>query len=426
MRYIAKKQKNTYLKWKILIPLFMLVISGLYFYNQYQEKQELALVDTYGICGLNNIDTRKKVNNYSGVYQIKDYFFYGETLNIYSNNYEMNMDDNLIGKTVSLINMCTDQELVYMIEKKVDGQIPLEDLENGVYELFLNQSLDQKRIVYPSELNQIFYTVSRNGSNKKITIKTDKQMFDDYASEQYLNDYYIYIIVEDADQPEEYYDIIIDPSNNTKDGGYVVEYGYQANGLIEAEENLKVAEYLQADLESMGLKVLLTRTGTEVVDSYGVDGRLYKGYNANCRYYIEIGQKAASNSNYRGTKIYYSAHASNKLGSIISKQLINNTSLLMVGSANNGVEATGLYDGYDGMKMIRESGGIALNAGTFSEQSELNASFNKDNIFGMHTITIEYIYLTNVEDVEVWNNEIENIAKETANGIAKYLGIEGQ
>jgi len=424
MSYIPKKQKNTYLKWKVLIPLFMLVVCSVYLYNDYQNKKELELVDTYGICNLNNIDTKEKINNYTDVYEIKDYFFYGETLNIYSDEYVMNMDDYLIGKTVSLVNLCTDEELVYMIEKKVDGQIPLEDLDIGVYELFLNESLEQKRIVYPEELNQVFYTVSRNGTNKKITIKTDKQMFDDYDSENYLNDYYIYIVVEEEQQPDDYYDVIIDPSNNTKDGGYVVEYGYQANGLVEAEENMKIAELLKSDLEEMGLKVLLTREGSEVVDSYGVDGRLYKGYSAHCRYYIEIGQKAASNTNYRGTKIYYSAHASNKLGVIISNQLVSNTSLVMVGTSNNGVENAGLYDGYDGMKMIRESGGLALAAGTFSEQSEINASFNKDNIYGMHAITIEYVYLTNTEDVDVWNNEIDNISKQTAIGIGKYLGIE--
>ena len=425
MSYVPKREKKRYLKWKIIIPLFMLVAAGAWFYNDYLEKQEAEQVNTYGICGLNNLGTRDIISNFEDTYQIKDYFFYGETLNIYSNEYEMNGDDELIGKTVSLVNLCNGEELVYMLENKVDGQIPLEDLDVGVYELFLNDSLEQKRIVWPEKLNQVFYTVSRNGTSHRISISADQGMFDDYENESYLDDYYIYITVEEAEEPDDYYDIIIDPGNQTKDGGYVVEYGFEANGLVEAAENLRVAELLKEDLEALGLKVLLSRTGDEVVNSYGVDGKLWRGYEGHCRYYIEIGQRAANNSSYRGTKIYYSAHASNKLATIIARTVTENTGLVMADSASDGVSDAGLYDGYDGMKMIRESGGKALDAGTFSEQSEENASFNEGNIYGMHAVSIEYIYLTNLEDVNVWNSEIDEIAQETANGIAKYLGIEG-
>ena len=424
MAYVAKPKRISKIKWKIIVPLFVVISVGLVMGYRYQQKKAAAAVNTFGICELNNIDTLALVKNYENQYEIQEFLFYGETLNFFSSPYELNSSDDLYGKTISLINLCTQEENVYMVENKVDGQIPLEDLDDGVYEIFVNKSLDQLRMTYPEEVSEVFYTVTRNNTNKKITIKADQSMFSDENNPQILTANYLYLIVETVSQPEDYYDIIIDPSAHDIDGGYSVDDGYRANGLIEAEENLRLANLLKDDLTAMGLKVLLARTDDEVVNSYGVDGKLYRGYQAHCRYYIDINQMAANNTNYRGTKIYYSNYSSNKLAMSVLKSIIENTSLVTTDtSLLSGALTTSLVDEFDGNKMIRESGGKILKAGVFSEKSAENASFNKDNIYGMQTISIAYIYLTNLEDVTIWNDEIDNIAYQTALGIAQYLRI---
>ena len=41
----------------------------------------------------------------------------------------------------------------------------------------------------------------------------------------------------------------------------------------------------------------------------------------------------------------------------------------------------------------------------------------------MQTLTLEYAYLSNEEDMTAWDNEQQLIAEKTAQGIARYLRI---
>lgn len=61
--------------------------------------------------------------------------------------------------------------------------------------------------------------------------------------------------------------------------------------------------------------------------------------------------------------------------------------------------------------------------GTFSEASRQNQAFAAENRYGMQALTIQYLFLSNSEDVAAWQNELDRIAEATAAGLAKAMRI---
>jgi len=58
----------------------------------------------------------------------------------------------------------------------VDEQIPLENLPNGFYEVFIVDNLIEKRLVSENELYDVFYTVRRNHVSKRIDLIGDEDL----------------------------------------------------------------------------------------------------------------------------------------------------------------------------------------------------------------------------------------------------------
>ncbi|MFI3284196.1 MAG: N-acetylmuramoyl-L-alanine amidase [Erysipelotrichaceae bacterium] len=421
--YAPPKHKIAWKRIFVMITLILGISVGHYLYQDYNTQ---ISQDSYGICGWNNIDTRKNIENPIYTYEVKDYLFYGETLNLYSEEYQLNVDDYFYGKSLTLVDICSGEKSVYIMDRTIDGQIPLEVLEEGTYAIYLNQDVDMYQLYFSKEMSDTIYTVTRNGENYRIYLFADENRFNDEDEDPFLEENFLYIEVSKEELPEDTYDVIIDAGHSSMDSGWSVDYGYESNGLIESEETYSLAILLKEDLEALGLKVLLTRNEiSDVIDSYDLDGRLYLGYMANAKYYFDIQGNGSVGTYYGGTQVIYSSFSSNNLASTIYQTIVNNTSLYASNSySSTGPVASGLSDGYDGRMMIRESGGRILGAGTFSEASATNAFFNKESRFGMQAITIEYFYLTNPIDVEIWNNEIESIAQATADGFARYLGID--
>ena len=115
-----------------------------------------------------------------------DYLYYGETLNLYHETYNRNGQDLFAGKTVILRNVCSGLDFVYMMEKNADGQIPLEDLDEGFYQVFIMQDLKEKQLVSHEKLHDTFYTVTRENTNKKIELIADQNLFDNPDEEPFL------------------------------------------------------------------------------------------------------------------------------------------------------------------------------------------------------------------------------------------------
>ena len=311
-----------------------------------------------------------------------------------------------------------------MMEKNADGQIPLEDLDEGFYQVFIMQDLKEKQLISAEKLHDAFYTVTRTTTNKKIELIADQNLFDNPEEEPFLAKNYVFVQVSTETQPEDWIDVMIDPGAMHRDNGYT-DKGVHGHGLQAYEENYRIAVKLKDQLEKLGLKVELTRDLDEIVNSYGEDGRLERAYSKHARYYINIEMKSATNVNLRGTDIVYSSFSSNRMASTVLKSIVENTSLTYAREATGSASGTSTgEDGtaYDGQKIIRESGRI-LGAGTFSEASRQNQAFAAENRYGMQALTIQDLFLSNEADVAAWQNELDAIAEATAAGLAKAMRI---
>jgi N-acetylmuramoyl-L-alanine amidase len=427
----AVSRRRRKLKWKYIIPVIMLAmllvyVTGSLFWPNGEKKPEVKT-----ICEYNAAQSREKVSPiYSPVTEINDYFVYGETLNLFNASYVLGKKDLFIGKTVILINLCSGSERVYMLESAVDGQIPMEDLEEGFYEVFVMINLQRHRVVSNEVLRDSFTTVRRNGSFNYVDLIADRFLLEnDTEGDPTMDKNYLFVHVYKAlEDKEDIYDIVIDPGHLNKDLGYT-DFGYRVNDLIEANEMLRMSLLLKEQFEKYGLKVLLTREGDEIVNTYNIDGRLHRAYLSNAKYYIEVQAVGAGNNSVTGMQVVYSSFASPRLPSAIFRHLIDNTDLKSTGIRGTGsipgVVPSGRSDGFDGRMVIRESGGIALSAGKYSQKArDENYSFAGESRIGMHTVTIEYMYITHAPSVVQWNNQIANYARVTAEGYANYLNLQ--
>ena len=431
-KYYRNKQKEQLTKSIIAIAVFVfLIIGGYSLFNYIKEANDKSLEGSLQICSLNYKDTLAKINgeNYENAFEIKDYLYYGETLNLFEDTYDINQKDGLVGRTIMLTNLCTGSEMVYLIDGKIDGQIPVESLEDGFYSVKIVYDLVQRRAYSEDAINDVFYTVRRDGVSKEITLIADQHLFDTEDNDDVLDRNYLFIQVKTVETPEDVYDVVIDPGHSSEDTGSYVEYGGTANGLVEAQETYKIALVIKEKLESYGLKVLITRKDAgEVVNTYGEDGRLYRAYASKAKYYLDIQLSVASSASIKGTQIVHSSFTSSKMATAILTYLLDNTDLISTGNTGKGnipgVLPSGVIDNYDGRMVIRESGGRILSAGTFSEKAiEENASFVLNQRDGLQTFTINYIYMTNPEEAALWVSNYEDYGIKTAEAIASYLGV---
>ncbi len=435
---MSKMKKNVHVNPVILFrrkmiaaALVFLVLVLCVFYLVQQVNDKVVAV-SYPVCGLTQQEIVEKFEDvsYDQMYQIKDYHYYGETLNFYSEPYVLGEKDFFAGKTVMLSNVCNpDQEYVFMLDNTIDGQIPVEILPEGLYEVYLMIDLSLYRAYSETVVFDSFNTIRREGVSKKVELIADKNIFDDKNSIDVLDNNYFYISVEEDEVSEEIYDIVIDPAHSSYDRGTIAEYGGEAFGLVEADLNYNLALQLEKELENYGLNVLVLREDeNEVVSTYGIDGRLHRAYQSKAKYYIEIQMNYASSSKYRGLQVAHSSYTSPRLASALLSELLASTDLVSTGNKStgsiSGVVASGRSGVYDGKMTIRESGGKALGAGTFSDQSIVgNASFALNEVHGMQSIIIEYIYLSNEEDVNLFMENYHEYAKVTADAFVDYLRV---
>ncbi len=429
----VKKRKSNF-PWVIFsLGFFVVSAIGFYFAYPYLNGSDDDVTDTpFTICTYDISQTQNTIEelSYTDIIEMNDYLLYGETLNLYANTYHLGENDYFIGKTVVLKNVCDGYEWVYMLESYVDNQIPLELLPNGFYEVYIVDNLIQKRLVSSNEIDEIFYPVNRDGTAKTIELLAQKDLSSTDERTIELNQNYLYINVKDSEPEErvEVYDIVLDGAHSTYVGNSV-EKGRSAFNMIEANETVRMAILVQEELEVAGLKVYMTRDDSEdVIDLYGEDGRLYNAYQSNAKYYVEFNMIFSNLEERNGAIMSYSRFSSNRFATTVFKSYINAGIISAYGNESStniaGVKAASLYEGYDSIPVIRESGGRILGAGTMSEASQTNAFFNAEERFGIQTISIDMIHISNENDVTNFVNNEQILAKAIAQGIIEFLRIE--
>lgn len=435
MGYVPKTKLKV--KWRVAIPFFILIFLIIYlianvFFIPKKENNE-----GFTICNYSRNKTLSLLNkDFANTYEINDYFFYGETLNLLKDPYDAQKNDELNGKTIKLVNLCTDEEMLFPLENTIDHQLTLNDLSNGFYEIYLVYNLENHRLTSPKVISEIFHTITRSDTTKKVELISNKDFL---GNENTLQNNYFSINVTSDIKQHDSFDIMLDPAGGNDDYQMGVDWGFEANGLLENDEMYKAALALKTELEKYGLSVGITKDSMkEEINTYGVNGRLWKGYNKNAKLYVNLQFNSSTYDQVRGMEVYHSAYSSPSLANKILYDLkknanIDGSTLYASGTSVDGVVASSLVVGmderkvYDDIMQIRESGGKATQAGMVSENAEkMNASFAKDNVRGMQAIVIKFLYISNEEDARLWKENFDQIISETAKSIADSLKINLQ
>ena len=437
MAYVPKHRRLK-IRWKVAAPLLILLMLCVYMLVSVLHSVVSPEPKRFTICDFSNDKTVERLSKkYQSTYKMSDYLYYGETLNLMQNPYNPEVADPLSGKTVQFNNICTGEKFPFVFENAVDRQVALDELTVGYYEIFVIDDLQPKRAVYATPLKDTdFTTVKRKDKVNQISLIADQNLLKkDYK--KFLDQNYLFLEVKETDPKDKQVDVLLDPSGYNKDFTYTVDKGVEANGLVEYEENYKAAVELKKALEKYGLRVMITRDKmNQALNTYGKEGRLGKAYASKARYMFHIGQSESTYDSVKGMEIYYSNHASATFANALLYDLKKNTQLTgnvayATDLDNAGVMSADLVEGVDGRKIydgdmyIRESGGRATIAGSYSENAaKQNASFAKDNKQGIQTLSIYYSYFTNKQDAAYWKSDRAKIMNATANSIARMLHVE--
>lgn len=427
------KRKQTKIPWVWLsFGFFVFIAFSMYLTFIVFNVDDVLSEDYFEVCdySINETQSVIEATDFTEIIEINDYLIYGETLNLFSDSYILNQKDPLIGKTIVVRNVCDGYEWVYMMENNIDGQIPLELLPNGFYEVYIVDNLISKRVVSTIEIEEVFYPVNRDQLGKTIQIIASKNIASSQDHEVNLAHNAMFLKVSDSTTEERdvIYDIVLDGAHSTYVGNSI-EKGRSNFNMIESNETVRMAILVQEELEKAGLKVYMTRDDSEdVIDLYGIDGRLDLAYQSQAKYYIEFNMMSSNNSDLSGAVMTYSRYSSNRFATTVFKSYLATGIIGAYGVERNGniagVVPASYYQGYDSIPVIRESGGRILGAGTMSEASQTNASFNAQERFGMQTISLDMIHLSNENDATMYANNTELLAKSIAQGIIEFLRLE--
>lgn len=196
-----------------------------------------------------------------------------------------------------------------------------------------------------------YYTVTKNGANRRIVMG-----FEHYSnSVERLSCFAIK--VRDASLPENVYDVCIDPGHGGNDPG-AVAFGYHEDDI-----NLENALALKAALEKEGLKVCLTRDGTEDSDSmllfaaYDSDGRVERAVKSHAKYNFSLHLNAGGEGvkvKEGGVQVYCPNGADISFGQAIADNIVNYTGT-GYSMSGTGLVGTGVYIRTFSEKEIKES-----------------------------------------------------------------------
>lgn len=197
--------------------------------------------------------------------------------------------------------------------------------------------------------------------------------------------------------------VVLDPGHGGSDGGA------SANGLVEKNLTLKIAQYCKEELEKYsGVTVYMTRsTDVEV----GLEERVQLAKNWGADVFVSIHMNSASPAA-EGAEVWYPNSSYNseihnngqKLASEIENELVS------LGLANRGVK-------------IRNS----ENNSKYADGSiaDYYSVIRNSKLAGFPGIIVEHAFLTNSGDAEKLKQEsfVKKLGVADATGIAKYFGL---
>lgn len=358
-------------------------------------------------------------------YDYMQHNFYAESLHV-----DVEGVDELI-TTYQLIDERGETVVDRAYDSEGNKAIDLSQLEPGRYFIYYNQF----PIYTHTKVSDIWYTVTRDGGAHEVNIETSQGMLS--------------LDVKALDElPENVYDVLIDPGH----GG--LDTGAAYNGLLEAEETLKISEYIAKRLTDHGLKVKLTRT--EDLDPAGegnfnyeesmyyINGRVEQAYQYKANYMISS-HLNSFNKVLEGFEVYTSIVTTNDWAQKVAQYLIEAGQAPRDSEKSEFRVSEGTYKksflckdlaGYDetyGCKndymdylyIIRETGGKVSQASGLLKHTDKNYYTEIPN-YGAETMLIEYAYIDNQNDSNDWKNNWEEYGEAVVKATLEYLNIPYQ
>ena len=425
MRKKKKRVKRTRLKnlsYKKIIVLLVAILLIFIIYNVITQK-------TSSIAKISNIIEQ---TNYG---KITRYIVYGTHLNI-EGNIEIHEQSKIekvqvVAKSISGNELIIDTEydysnnlLSFSTLDQINTGLNLEELDVTDYYILLKIQFLDNDVKYYSLLNDTeygnidYYTLTRNGRNNKIHIN-----FGSYKEIPFLG----LNITKVNKLPEDVYDMVIDPGHGGSDSGAI-------NGKHkESDIVLDYAIDLKNKLEDIGLKVLLTRDGSESEDDdmvyniYDEDGRVTLANESKAKVILSL----HLNSNEveiteGGVEIYACPNSDLTFAKLLATNIVNiadtKYSQMETYKEAEGVYVrtieidrnrtssftrnyNGIFDSIPYLFIIRETGGIATGAYVDGTNSSYGINKYRNSNVGLEGYLIELGYINSDEDLD---NILEN------------------
>lgn len=417
-----RKKKRTKKYIFILIFLIIIFIAIYYFINyksflgkiNYDMNGNITYYDRYGIH-----------LNFKGNFKLDD-SYESPTLVLSNGNFEEVIDWKL--------DKAKD-EYSFETSKFINKGINLESLENGDYYLLIKTNKNGDDIYFPlinkTKYDDItYYTLSQNGSNKKVSITWDR-----FEGHELLAFH-----IKNTDLPDDVYDITIDPGHDGNDAGMIV----CGNGDVpnrngkclksdtykESDINFDVALALKDELEKMGYKVKLTRDSKE--DTVPTYGEMGSGTTANAtksKFNFALHHNSTNipggMSTTYGFEIYVAGDSSFDLARLFVKN-IGKYGKASVSTKKEFKVEDGIYqrfssDGTSYYYMIREVGGIATGAYQDGSNTTYDANPYYDSNDTAEGYLFELGYIDNVKELRNILDNPSGYARGIALGLNEYL-----
>ena len=441
----SKKKKKVKIN-KRVFRIFIIILALLIAYIAYLMIYRVSSIKDI----FEGIETKEAL--------ISEYIVYGTHLNIKGSLDIENSNIDKVSLALKTINTEDQSEISMNYEKTPNGiefstsdlineGINLEEMTTNTYYLFVKVDYNNNTSKYYSLKNDTdydyqegesleYYTITKNDRNNKIDIK-----FADYdMNGQPLE--YMYIGVNYTRLPDNVYDVVIDPGHGGSDVG--AEYGK----YNEADLTIKIAKAVKEELEDLGLKVLLTRDGTEgeeynVYSVYDSNGRVNMVGDSKAKYVFSIHLNSIEQANSQsGVEIYAPSKANLNFAKSLADNIVKfadtkYSGLLMDYKIDEGVYVRTLteedisnsaanarakgYEPYDikentpYLYMIRETGGIATGAYVDGRNPSYGVNNYYNSNIGVEAYLLELGYINNRVDLEnIVNNQegyVEGIVK---------------
>ena len=423
--------------------ILIIIIGGLgfgaYSYFNEESKKERATEKLFETVNKKQVEITK-------------YIVYGTHLNIEGELDKKLYEDNILDAKLILkdlknktqefdveYELSNDDKFTFKTSDKINEGIDLEELKNGNFYFFLritekelNDKEKKENVEYYSLKNTTdyedleYYTITKNEKNNKIEILFGSRV------RRGTEIGFMNVVGPETKLPDNVYDIVIDPGHGGKDGGAVATY----NGKKYAEKDITLdyAKDLKTALEEVGLKVKLTRDGTNeeelgIYDMYGKGGRAVVPNEVKAKYTLSLHLNSAEyKMNKGGVEIYAPSNAKLELASLLADNLVEyaktsyspnvtykvedgvyvrNYSRSEIESSAESAKSAGrkpykLTTDTPYLFMVREPGGIATNAYVDGRNTDYGKNPYYNSNMGVESYLVELGFMNS-------NNDLDNI-----------------